>query len=194
MEWMAFSALVLGTFYFVIHYRGFRRTLTFTILGVVVLAVVGGIVSYLFDQQAQQRRQVASLLIKPNQIEIADAKLSIGISAELKAVVTNKSPYDLAELALMVTVMDCPGNAFYESAPPPPSGYVLEKQGEQSSEKNSVKCNAVGEYVARDYGINIPKGQKRAFEGYVHFYNLPPLKPNEWSWHYSIVEIVAVRD
>ena len=122
MEWIAFSIVVIGTIYFSIHYRRFRRGLMFTLLGVAVLAAVGGIVAYFYNQHEEQRRQVARALIKPDQIEIAEATLSIGILSEMKAVVTNNSPYHLAELALRVTVMDCPAKAFDKFDPPPPQG------------------------------------------------------------------------
>jgi hypothetical protein len=102
MGWLAFAILVLGTIYFAVHYRGFRRGLLFVLLGLVALAAVGGVVAWFHSQQEEHRRLVAKTLIKPE--------------------------------------------------------------------------------------------QKRAFRGYVRFDNLPPLKPNEWSWHYSIVEIVAARE
>jgi hypothetical protein len=189
MDWLALAVVVVGTVYFTIHYPGFRRGLLFALLGIVALLVLGGVVGWFHSQQEAQQRQIARALIKPDQIEITDAMLWIG--SEMKAVVTNKSPYHLADLALKVTVMDCPANVFDKFDPSPPPGFVLDRPSAEPRSGKEVKCTAVGQYVAKEYGVNIPSGQKRAFRGYVRFDNLPPLKPNEWRWHYSIDEIVA---
>ena len=194
MEWLAFVIVVLGTIYFAIHNRGFRRGLLFTILGIALLAAVGGVVGYFNDQQNEQRRQIARTLIKPDQLEITDATLSIGTLSEMKAIVANKSPHQLAELALKVTVVDCPANIFDKFDPPPPPGFEPVKKSRPEIGEPFGKCSAVGEYVVREYGLKIPSRQKRAFRGYVSFPNLPPLEQNEWSWHYSIIEIVADPD
>jgi len=191
MEWLAVSIVVVGATYFAIHYRGFRRGLLFMLLGIAVLAAIGGVVGYFYDQRQDEKRRMARQLIKPDQLEISDAILSIGTLSEVKAVITNKSSFHLKELALRVTVVDCPTNFFDKFDPPSASGYEPVKKAEPGAGKSVGKCTAVGEYVAREYGLNIPSGQKRAFNGYVRFENLPPLKPNEWSWYYSVVEIVA---
>jgi hypothetical protein len=187
--------MVLGTIYFAVHYRGFRRGLAFTLVALVALVAVGGIVGWLYSQQEEQQRQVARTLIKPEQIEITDATLSIGTYSEMKAAVTNKSPYLLVELALMVKVLDC---KYYDSAnqpTAPPPGFVPDKSKDGPHAGNIVgKCTTVGQYVAREYSLNIPSGQKRAFRGYVRFDNLPPLREKEWTWHYTIQEIVAGRE
>ena len=54
MAWLAFALVVLGIIYFAINYRGFRRGLLFTLLGITVL---GGVVAYFYNQQEEQRRQ-----------------------------------------------------------------------------------------------------------------------------------------
>ncbi|MGE3915431.1 MAG: hypothetical protein AB7F78_06995 [Hyphomicrobiaceae bacterium] len=192
MDWIALSIFVLGTTYFAIQYRGFRRGLLLMLLGLVALAAVGGIYSYFHNLQQDQRRQVALSIIAPNQIELAEAALSLGVPSEMKAVVANNSPHQLAELAVRVTVMDCPAKVF-DKVYPPQTGDESVKKGDPWAEfrTQGAKCAAVGQDVARHYGLNVPSGQKRAFRGYVRFDNLPPLKPNEWSWRYSIVEIVA---
>jgi len=189
---LALAIVLLGTVYFAIHYRGFRRGLIFTLLGVFVLAAVSGVVVWFYSQQEAQRRKIARTLIKSDQLEITDATLSIGTSAEMKALVTNRSPYPLKELTLEVTVIDCPTNFFDRSDSSPLSPV---KKGEEQPEKKDRKCTAVGQSVVREYWIgSIPSGQKRTFSGHARFDNLPPLKSNEWTWHYSIAEIVADRE
>jgi hypothetical protein len=189
MEWLAFAILAVGVTYFAIHYRGFRRGLLFTLLGIVVLAAIGGVVAYFYSKHEDEKHRIAGQLIKPDQVEIADAALSLDdITSQVS--VTNKSPFLLKDLALRVTVLDCPSNVFDKFDPQMPSGLAGTK-GDLLPAKPAGKCTAVGEDVAKEYGLNIPSGQKRAFKRYVSFRNLPPLKPKEWSWHYSIVEVVA---
>lgn len=219
MAWLAFALVVLGIIYFAINYRGFRRGLLFTLLGITVLGAVGGVVAYFYNQQEEQRRQAerhaALTLIKPNQVETTDATLSIGTYSEMKATVTNKSAYHLKELALKITVVDCPATG--TTVIPKAAGKGDVAQMRQRSEPSNpfdkidptaraskddwsdlgvpvAKCTAIGQYIATEYALNIPSGQKRAFTGYVRLDHLPPLKPNEWSWNYSIVEVVAGRE
>jgi len=194
MGWLALAIVVIGTIYFAIHYRGFRRGLLFSAVGLLLLAAVGATIAWFHSQQEEQRRTVAKTLIKPEQIEISDATLSIGIGSELKAAITNRSSHHLAELALKVTVMDCPQNYFdkFDPVSEVPKGVVGEENPfTKYKQAANAKCNIVGQYVVRQYGIDIPSGQKRAFSGHPYFTNLPHLKPNEWSWNYAIEEIVA---
>lgn len=202
MEWLALSIAFLGTIYFAIHYRGFRRGLLYVVGGLAGLGVIGGLVAWYNNHQSEERRRVASTLIEHGQIEIADAKLSLGITSELSAVVTNRSGHDLAELSLKVIVTDCPRNLFADLIPPqPPSGFVLDpKTGSPEKSranpfdqfdksKDAPKCGIVGQDLVRAYSIDVPRGQKRAFKAYVSLRNLPEMK--EWSWHYTIEQIVA---
>lgn len=112
MEWLALSISLLGTIHFAIHYRGFRRVLMYATGGMVVLAALAATVILYNNHQREDRRQVASTLIRPDQIEILDAELTLGTFPQLRGNAINRSGYELAELAVKVTVTDCPQNLF----------------------------------------------------------------------------------
>jgi len=50
MAWLAFAIVVLGAICSAINYRGFRRVLMFTLLGIAVLAAAGEIVANFYNQ------------------------------------------------------------------------------------------------------------------------------------------------
>ncbi len=197
MGYLALSVALLGTIYFAIHYSRFRRGLLYVLGAAIALGVVAGVVTWYNEVQRDKRRLYASTLIKTNQIEISGAKLSIGLGSKLTGVVTNRSRYDLADLVLKVTVTDCPRI----SVPDLPPGFVLDKNDPPLKKKkggpwdqfkdasDTSKCGIVGQKVVRAYPLNVPAGQKRAFNEYVYFSNLPKMK--KWSWRYSIEKIVA---
>jgi hypothetical protein len=60
-----------------------------------------------------------------------------------------------------------------------------------ATQEKRKKCSVIGEGIASSSSMSIPSGQSRAFDESVEFRNLPPLKPNEWSWTYSIDRISA---
>jgi hypothetical protein len=270
MEWLALSIALLGTIYFAIHYRGFRRGLMYAVGGVVTLAAMTAIYFWNDNRQTAGRRQIASTLIRPDQIEILDAKLALGVAPQLSGTVINRSSHALAELAVKVAVTDCPNtNPFLlppgyvlDTAPAPArqsvagaaprdarlkkvdfnpfagdaavkhpqAGYVLDaappaapknffdqfdepapapaRQAPDTPEavaarnaehekpwerykkaQDNAQCGIVGEHVEQVYSINVPAGQKRAFNTSVYLPNLPELK--DWSWSYSIEQVIA---
>ena len=202
MEWVALSITFLGLIYFGIHYRGFRRGLLYVTLGLVALGAVGGLVAWYNNYRTEERRRAASTLIDSRQIEIIDAKLALGVVPSLTGVVANKGLFPLRELSLKVTVSDCPPNLFSDLIPKPPPGYVLDPPNDASAGENpfakykraqdAAKCGVVGQDVATIYSINVPEGQKRAFQAYISLPNLPQMK--EWSWQYSIERVEARID
>ena len=122
MEWLAFSIALLGTIYFAIHYRGFRRGLMYAVGGVVTLAAIAAIYFWNDNRRTEAQRQIASKLIRPDQIEILDAKLALGVAPQLSGTVINRSSHALAELAVKVVVTDCPNTnpfALYVPLKPP---------------------------------------------------------------------------
>ena len=292
MEWLAFSIACVATIYFAIHYRGFRRGLMFVAGGLVALSAAWVIYFWHDDRQTEARRQIASKLIRPDQIGVLDAKLALGSFPQLNGTIINRSDHELAELAIKTVVSDCPRFAakidgkrwkLASLAPAPPveptapaqnqdqkaapnsdhekpwerykkeqdakngvgpgmfddllprkaspsSGVVklaidgvgtveiddsfqslgaeeqnvivedIAKQvkaGIKSSDQvepqakklDAAQCGIVGEGVAHLYSIDVPKGQKRAFETHVTLPKLPEMK--EWSWRYSIEEAIA---
>ena len=80
MEWLACSIAFVATIYFTIHHRGFRRGLMFVAGGLVALVAAWVIYLWHDNLQTEVRRQIASKLIGPDQIEILDAKLALGDS------------------------------------------------------------------------------------------------------------------
>ena len=165
MEWLAASLAFLGTVYFAIHHQGFRRFLLYALGAVVALSLVAGALLLWEEHKTNKARAVAKTLIKPSEIEIADATLSFsyGSSADLKGKITNKSKHALASISVRIIIFDCPPKTQQEGAPPPPE---------------PKKCNVVGEAITSDY-VSVPPYQTRGLSSYVSFNDLPPLK--EWS-------------
>ncbi len=129
MEWLAFSIACVATIYFAIHYRGFRRGLMFVAGGVVALSAAWAIYFWHDNRQTEARRQIASKLIRLDQIEILDAKLALGSSPKVSGTIVNRSDHELSELAIKVWVSDCPpykkdewSEFKYVSQPPEPHG------------------------------------------------------------------------
>lgn len=292
MEWLALSIAFVATVYFAIHYRGFRRGLMFVAGGLVALSVAWVIYWWHDNQQTEARRQIASKLIRPDQIGVLDAKLALGSFPQLSGTIINRSDHELAELAIKTVVSDCPryaaksdgkrwklaslapsppieptasaqsqdrkaasnsdhekpwerykkeqdaendlGPGMFDDLLPPkasPSSGVVKlningvgtveiddsfpslgveeqnvivndiakqvKAGIKSSDQvepeakklDAAQCGIVGVGVAHLYSIDVPKGQKRAFETHVSLPKLPEIK--EWSWRYSIEEPIA---
>lgn len=288
MEWLAFSIACVATIYFAIHYRGFRRGLMFVAGGVIALAAAAVIYFWNDNRQTEARRQIASKLIRLDQIRVLDAKLALGSFAEMSGTIVNRSDFELLGLAIKVVVSDCPrsewlrikidglgivevGNSFLSMSPDaqnafvadvvahaakgvrssselamrrrgqaadatvavpqretaPPSSDSAKSDGEwwklaplaptqpgeptapgqsqdrkaasnpkhekpwepYKKEQDDAQCGIVGEGVAHLYSIDVPKGQKRAFETQVTLPKLPEMK--EWSWRYSIEEPIA---
>ncbi|MDP3552825.1 hypothetical protein [Methylocystis sp.] len=211
MEWLAFSIACVATIYFAIHYRGFRRGLMFVAGGVIALAAAAAIYFWNDNRQTEARRQIASKLIRLDQIRVLDAKLALGSFAEMSGTIVNRSDFELSGLTIKVVVSDCPrykANYFdrfddaqapephgdatapaqsqdHKAAPNPEHGPWEEYQKEQ----DGAQCGIVGEGVAHLYSIDVPKGQKRAFETHVTLPKLPEMK--KWSWRYSIEGPIA---
>ena len=57
MEWVAFAIVALGTTYFAVHYRGFRRGLLFALVGLIALVVVCGAFIWLENEQYSQEHR-----------------------------------------------------------------------------------------------------------------------------------------
>ena len=193
MEWVALSIAILGIIYFTINYGGFRRVLAFIGAGLVGLAVIASLYMAYEDFRETQRRSAAKELIEPNQIEISEAKLSMGIVKDIEFTVTNRSPYDLAELSLNVTLMDCSTEIKKESQRGIDSRSRDQPTSEESKNRfepwqQDPECIIVGEDTVRESTL-VPSGQKRAFKAFVSFSDLPKLE--DPSWYYDIKEIVA---
>lgn len=170
MAWLALAVALLGLIYFSIAYEGFRRILIrVAIIGTAVIAALGLFVWGAITVDEQRRdadARVARSLVSPDQVTISDATLKLSDFSELSAIVTNNSGYEIQSLTLKVTIRDCP-----------------------SLNDARKRCDVIGEASATDYGLTIPARQKRAFEAYPRFDNLPNVK--EWSWSYTIGEIRA---
>jgi hypothetical protein len=194
MEWLALSIVFVATIYFAIHYPAFRRTLIFVAVGSIGLAVTGAAYLWHDNWRTEERRQNASKLISSQQIQIEGLALSLGpYSTKLTGTVVNKSEFELSELAIKVLVYDCPRISFDDLIPSesrPEAGSADTKPWERYKKaQEDSHCGVVGEGVARASSINVPKGQKRAFEEYVSLPRLPDMK--EWSWSYSVEETIA---
>lgn len=172
MALLTFFLVVIAVLYFAIHFPRFRRGVFITLGIVFGLGALGGLYLWAENENANAKRERSKNLIKLNEIAITDATLSLGSLGKLQATVTNNSRYTLTDITLNVSVTDCPAKGLV------PPAVVF-------------KCTIVGESNASEYSISIPPGQRRAIDTYVSFSNLPDLKPEGWSWSYSIVEVRA---
>ena len=169
MGWIAFSIAVLGTIYFAIHSSGFRKFL----LAAMFLAGALGAIFWYNDYQKHYQRQLlieeARKRIKPGDVELVEATLSLGLIGKLQGSITNHSAQPINHIYVFVSVYDCAKDAFYKP-----------------------NCNTIGQKTIELYGLSIPIGQKRGFDQYVDFPNLP--KIDKWSWNGFISSFDPVID
>src|SRR5262245_30712401 len=112
MEWIALVLAIFGVIYCANHYPQFRRVLRKAGLG--ALALVGAAIALVvyFYFHEQRERQIAGSLVTSNQVEVANATLTLSGygSGDLNAIVENRSPHLLTHLEILVSVTDCPNS------------------------------------------------------------------------------------
>ena len=153
MGWFLAAIVVVLVVYLAVINRQFRYFLLIVIAGIAAYGYYANILS-------ENRKELARKLIKPTEIEIQEAELSVGPFGRLTARVRNRSRYTLTNLSLRVIVRDC--------------------------EPDGKQCITVGESNASQY-LTIPPGQTRAMNASVYFSDLPKLR--KWHWDFHIKEI-----
>jgi hypothetical protein len=153
MEWLALSIAFVATLYFSVHFPGFRRGVCFVLVALIMLASAGGAYFWFDAKRADAQRDAASKLISPKQILLTDAKLKPEPYSGITGAVLNKSSHALKEIEIQILLADCPASTDDPSA----SG-----------------CTVVADETA-NISVEIPAGQKRAFDKYLSLTNLPSI-------------------
>lgn len=165
MGWLAAAIFGVAVLYFAIHHPGFRKVVLITLAVIVAAAVAGGGYLYLDSQQQAKRSAYAKTLIKQGDVDFFGLTLGSSYgSHSVKGTVRNRSPYPLKSFRMKITVQDCPAG----------------------------KCETIGEYEMSEYGIDVPSGQIRSFDGYASFPGMP--MPVAQQWYYSVTELEATLD
>ncbi|MCA1366481.1 hypothetical protein I6F15_03550 [Bradyrhizobium sp. BRP14] len=165
MAWLAAAIVVVAVLYFSIHHPGFRKVVLITLAVVVAAAAAGG--GYLYWQSERQaaRSAYAKTLITKDDIDFYNLTLQSSYgSHSVRGTVRNRSLYPLKSFGMRITIQDCPAG----------------------------KCETIGEYNMWQYGVDVPPGQVRSFDGYVSFPGMPT--PVAQQWYYSVTELEASLD
>lgn len=136
-----------------VKYRGFRY---FAIISIVAVA---GYIFYLYESDRREEA-LSKTRIKKEEVELFDARLSLGTLGKLTARLKNNSAqYTLKGLTLRIQVLDC-----------------VKKD-----------CEIIGQ-TDHNYWSKVPPGQVRGIDEYVSFSNLPQIR-GEWTWNCEILDI-----
>ena len=154
MGWFLAVIVILFVIWLAVASPGFRYVLLFGVLG-------SGLYFWSVQEQEEKRRQQARVAIKPTEIAIGDARLSMESVGKFTATVTNNSKFPLKALTLRISIEDC-------------------------AEKGT-QCRVVGEDTVSQY-LQVPASQVRAMDTYANFSNLPALKNPRWFYRIETVE------
>jgi len=152
------AILILGLLFLLIFSPAFRRfaAIALGILVVALLLVVGWYKQN--EAERERKRDAAKTLIKTNQIELVDPRVSFssydGRPERLIGRIKNDSTYPLDSVELKLVFQDC-------------------------SPQN--KCETVGE-VEDVIHANVPPGQSRDFEEYISGPTISPKGRIEWNY------------
>jgi hypothetical protein len=154
MEWLALSLAFIATMFFSLHYPSFRRRLAHiaVVLIATTIAVVAaiGLFSWVQGAQTEARRQAASKLIKPEQIELVEPKLTLGTFPSLTGTILNKSKHDLAELEIMIRLSDCPAASRAASISEKEWGEFIRGESNSRESKTAPPTNMFDDLIPRN--------------------------------------------
>jgi hypothetical protein len=153
MEWLALSLAFIATMFFSLHYPSFRRGLAHVavVLIATTIAVVAaiGLFSWVQSLRTEARRQAASKLIKPEQIELVEPSLTLGTPPSLAATILNKSKYDLAELEIRILLSDCPAASRAASISEKEWGEFIRGESNSRESKTAPRTNMFDDLIPR---------------------------------------------
>jgi hypothetical protein len=159
------ALVVIVVIYFLIKSEGFRKAA----LIAVGLCVLGGFLLYFYfeNQKAESARKIAyaKTLIKSNQIEIIEPRVSFssydGRPDRVTGRLRNNSSYAIRSVELQLRFEDCPAPA---------------------------QCETVG-MTEDDVSVDVPPGQSRDFDSYLTGDRMSA--KGKLNWNYTIKSIRA---
>ncbi|MER9494140.1 hypothetical protein NKI86_20185 [Mesorhizobium sp. M0320] len=163
MPWIAAAIVAVAVLYFAINYSGFRRLLAWLVAAMIVVAAAGDLYIYQSNERAEARNAYAKTLIKPDEIDLIDLRMSPDTFHSISGKIRNRSAYRIKSVRMKIRAQDC-----------------LEL---------TDKCDVVGEAEYWAYDLNVPPQQLREFGGYVSLKGMPA--PTYMRWNYTITEIEA---
>ena len=107
----------------------------------------------------QEEARIEATLIKPSEVEIADATLwnNYGHHKIVGTIRNLSARYSLAAFSLHITALDCPNDTITQD------------------------CNTIGDETV-SVRLSVPPGQVRKFDESVYFSNMPNARVFKWSY------------
>lgn len=143
-------------------------------LAVLGAAVLGSLYLYVENERSsretEQLQKEAQSLERLRILKLEDAKLALdGVLSKAYGSITNESDYQtVTSFKMKVLVYDCPDRQALDA-----------------------KCTVVGDDEETIY-VEVPPRQKRSFESFFGFRDLPRMGPDKWSWQ-AILREVHIR-
>jgi hypothetical protein len=152
---MVWLIAILAIVFFAIAYSGFRKFL----LGSFIAMIAIGIGIYLYVENEQYQREKRRSLVSSSDVDFQNLVLGNQYGSwNIKGLVKNNSRYQIEQIKLMISVLNCDGDG-----------------------KN---CVIVGSDDNVTGYLDIPPGQARALDAFVTLSNLPKL--TNWHWNYRV--------
>jgi hypothetical protein len=166
------AILIIAAVWLTIAYPGFRKLAVVSLgaacLGFVVFAIWVNADAKKrnleWEQQQAANKRFEATAISPSDLTITDVSFApswgpIQNDVNVKGIVANHSKYQLSQLSLDITAIDCP--AYFEHL-----------QYSQVA-SHSSECRIIGEQQGTAE-VDSPGGQTRAFQITVNFNGMPP--------------------